>query len=299
MSTKYRFDGQVAIVTGSGAGLGRAYALLLAELGAKVIVNDVGPARDGGVRPADQVVNEIRAKGGVAVANYDSVTDGAKVVASAIEAFGRVDIIVNNAGILRDRAFHKMTRAEWDAVKSVHLDGTFAVTHAAWPYMRQQKYGRIVNITSVNGLYGQAGQANYSSVKAGMIGFTKALAKEGSRSNIKVNVVAPGAGSSMTATVLPENIVKNWKPEYVAPMIAFLCHESVPCTGAVFESGGGWTAQVKYTRAEGHFFDLEKEINIDAVANNWKKITDFTRATNPEEEDAASSPQMKQILSKL
>ncbi|KAG9409342.1 hypothetical protein AC1031_019592 [Aphanomyces cochlioides] len=170
------------------------------------IVNDVGPARDGGVRPADQVVNEIRAKGGVAVANYDSVTDGAKVVATAIEAFGRVDIIVNNAGILRDRAFHKMTRAEWDAVKSVHLDGTFAVTHAAWPYMRQQKYGRIVNITSVNGLYGQAGQANYSSVKAGMIGFTKALAKEGSRSNIKVNVVAPGAGSSMTATVLPENV---------------------------------------------------------------------------------------------
>ncbi|KAF0695667.1 Aste57867_13527 [Aphanomyces stellatus] len=297
MSTNFRFDGQVAIVTGSGAGLGRAYAHLLAAHGAKVVVNDVGGAKDGAVRPADQVVNEIRAKGGVAVANYDSVTDGAKVVATALDAFGRVDIVINNAGILRDRAFHKMTRAEWDAVKSVHLDGSFAVTHAAWPHMRNQKYGRIVNITSINGLYGQAGQANYASVKAAMVGFTKALAKEGARNNIKVNAVAPGAGSSMTATVLPEEVVKQWKPEYVAPTIAFLAHESVPCTGAVFESGGGWVAQVKLTRSEGHFFDLNKELTIDGVAAHWKAITDFGNATDPEIEE--TTPQLKQILAKL
>ncbi|RHZ33306.1 hypothetical protein DYB31_007947 [Aphanomyces astaci] len=173
----------------------------------------------------------------------------------------------------------------------------FAVTHAAWPYMRGQKYGRIVNITSVNGLYGQAGQANYAAAKAGMVGFTKALAKEGVRSNIKVNVVAPGAGSSMTATILPEEVVKQWKPEYVAPTIAFLCHESAPCTGAVFECGGGWTAQVQFTRSEGYFFDLEKPISIDAVADHWKDITDFANATNPELDEM--TPQLKQIMSKI
>ncbi|RHY57804.1 hypothetical protein DYB26_007778 [Aphanomyces astaci] len=198
MPSKFRFDNQVAIVTGAGAGL-------------------------------------------------------------AIQAFGRVDIVVNNAGILRDRAFHKMSRSEWDAVKSVHLDGTAA--------------------------------------KAGMVGFTKALAKEGVRSNIKVNAVAPGAGSSMTATILPEEVVKQWKPEYVAPTIAFLCHESAPCTGAVFECGGGWTAQVQFTRSEGYFFDLEKPISIDAVADHWKDITDFANATNPELDEM--TPQLKQIMSKI
>ncbi|ETW03673.1 hypothetical protein H310_05062 [Aphanomyces invadans] len=297
MATKYRFDERVAIVTGAGAGLGRAYAHLLAAHGAKVVVNDVGLAQGDKPRPADQVVQEIRAQGGVAVPNYDSVVEGAKVVATAIDSFGRVDIVVNNAGILRDRAFHKMTRGEWDAVKSVHLDGTFAVTHAAWPHMRAQKYGRIVNITSVNGLYGQAGQANYAAMKAGIIGFTKALAKEGGRSNIKVNAVAPGAGSSMTATVLPEEVVKQWKPEYVAPTIAYLCHESAPCTGSVFESGGGWVAQVQFTRAEGHFFNLDKPISIDAVADQWKDITDFSKATNPELDEV--TPQLKQIMSKI
>ncbi|ETV72324.1 hypothetical protein, variant [Aphanomyces astaci] len=295
--SKFRFDNQVAIVTGAGAGLGRAYAVLLAAHGAKVVVNDVGGTQGDKPRPADQVVLEIRAQGGVAVPNYDSVVDGTSVVATAIQAFGRVDIVVNNAGILRDRAFHKMSRSEWDAVKSVHLDGSFAVTHAAWPYMRGQKYGRIVNITSVNGLYGQAGQANYAAAKAGMVGFTKALAKEGVRSNIKVNAVAPGAGSSMTATILPEVVVKQWKPEYVAPTIAFLCHESAPCTGAVFECGGGWTAQVQFTRSEGYFFDLEKPISIDAVADHWKDITDFANATNPELDEM--TPQLKQIMSKI
>ncbi|CAI5737338.1 unnamed protein product [Peronospora destructor] len=283
-----RYDGQVAIITGSGTGIGRCYALLFAERGAKVVVNDVSK------ESAESVTNEIKAKGGVAVANYDSVTDGEKVVATAIKTFGRVDILVNNAGILRDVSFVKMTKAQWNQVLDVHLQGTFAVTHAAWPHMRKQKYGRVVLITSVNGLYGQFGQTNYSSAKAAMTGFGKSLAKEGASTNIKVNIVAPGAGSKMTETVLPADLVARWKPEYVAPMIAFLCHESVTCSGKTFESGGGFVAQVKYVRSPGVFLDLEKEITPEAVQAKFGQITDFTNATDPEDDDI--SPQLKQIL---
>jgi multifunctional beta-oxidation protein len=164
--------------------------------------------------------------------------------------------------------------------------------------MRAQKYGRIVNITSVNGLYGQAGQTNYAAAKMGIVGFSKALAKEGSRVNIKVNVVAPGAGSSMTATILPKDIVEKWRPEYVAPTVAFLCHDLAPVTGAIFECGGGWTAEVKYTRSQGHFFDLNHDISISDVAAHWPQITDFANSTNPEL-DGNDTPQLKQILSKL
>lgn len=286
-----RFDDRVAIITGSGAGLGRAYALLFASRGAKVVVNDF--SKDA----ADKVVAEIKAAGGVAVPNYNSVTDGDKVVATAIENFGRVDIVVNNAGILRDTSFVKMTQDKWNAVLNTHLQGTFAVTHAAWPHMRKQKYGRVILVTSVNGLYGQFGQTNYSSAKSAMVGFGKSLAKEGAKLNIKVNVVAPGAGSAMTATVMPEEMVAKWKPDYVAPTVAFLCHEDVPCTGCVFESGGGWTAQVKFTRSYGHFFDLNKTISPEDVKAKWSAITDFSEATDPELDE--TSPQLKQIMANL
>ncbi len=273
---------------------------------------------------ADAVVNEIKANGGVAVANTNSVVDGDKIVATAIENFGRIDIVVNNAGILRDTSFIKMTKKEWDAVLNVHLQGStfsllyrlvimshlcvvnshfcflsisiaFAVTHAAWPHMRKQKYGRVIFVTSVNGLYGQFGQTNYSAAKAAMVGFGKSLSKEGERSNIKVNVLAPGAGSSMTKTILPEEVVNKWKPEYVAPCVAFLCHEDCPVTGQVFESGGGWMAQVKYTRSEGHYFDLNKEMTIEDVQNNWKNVVDFGRKTE-DPENGELSPQLRQIL---
>ncbi|CAH0481053.1 unnamed protein product [Peronospora belbahrii] len=283
-----RYDGQVAIITGSGAGIGRCYALLFADRSAKVVVNDVN--KDS----ADSVVSEITAKGGIAVANYDSVTDGDKVVATAITKFGRVDILVNNAGILRDVSFIKMTKAQWNQVLNVHLQGTFAVTHAAWPYMRKQKYGRIILITSINGLYGQFGQTNYSSVKAAMTGFGKSLAKEGARTNIKVNIVAPGAGSKMTESIIPADLVARWKPEYVAPTVAFLCHESVPCSGKIFESGGGFVAQVKYMRSPGIFLDLETEITPEAVQAKFAQITDFTNAKDPDEDEI--SPQLKQVM---
>uniref|UniRef100_A0AAV1UAG9 Ketoreductase domain-containing protein n=1 Tax=Peronospora matthiolae TaxID=2874970 RepID=A0AAV1UAG9_9STRA len=283
-----RFGGQIALITGSGNGIGRCYALLFAERGAKVVVNDFSR------EAADSVVKEIKAKGGVAVADYNSVSDGGKVVATAIDHFGRIDILVNNAGILRDASFAKMTKAQWNQVLDVHLQGTFAVTHAAWPYMREQKYGRVVLITSINGLYGQFGQTNYSSVKAAMTGFGKSLAKEGARSNIKVNIVAPGAGSKMTASVIPEDLVAKWKPEYVAPTVVYLCHESVPCSGKIFESGGGFVAQVKYMRSRGVFLDLEKEITPEAVQSKFAQITDFADATDPDDDDI--TPQLKQIL---
>jgi hypothetical protein len=174
------------------------------------------------------------------------------------------------------------------------LVAAFAVTHAAWPHMRKQKYGRVILITSVNGLYGQFGQTNYSSVKAAMTGFGKSLAKEGARANIKVNIVAPGAGSKMTETVMPADLVAKWKPEYVAPTVAFLCHESVPCSGKIFESGGGFVAQVKYVRSPGVFLDLEKEITPEAVQAKFSQITDFTNATDPDDDEV--SPQLKQVL---
>lgn len=232
--------------------------------------------------------------GEAAIANYNSVTNGDKVVATAIESFGRVDILVNNAGILRDTTFANMTKDQWNQVLDVHLQGTFAVTSAAWPHMRKQKYGRVILITSVNGLYGHYGQTNYSSVKAAMTGFGKSLAIEGARLNIKVNIVAPGAGSKMTKTILPPDIVAKWKPEYVAPTVVYLCHESVPCSGKIFESGGGFVAQVKYVRSAGVYLDLEKETTPEAVQENFHKVTDFSQSTDPEDDEV--SPQLVQVL---
>jgi NAD(P)-dependent dehydrogenase (short-subunit alcohol dehydrogenase family) len=213
------FDGRVAVITGAGAGLGRLYALDLAKRGARVVVNDFSRAA------ADKTVSEIRAAGGEAVANYSDVVDGAAVVQSAIDAFGGVHIVVNNAGVLRDVSFARMSAEQWDAVINTHLRGTFAVCKAAWAPMREQNYGRIVNITSVNGLYGQVGQANYAAAKSAMVGFTKTLAQEGRSRGIIVNAVAPGAGTAMTATIMPADLVAAWKPDYVAPFVTCLCHE--------------------------------------------------------------------------
>jgi len=290
-----RFDGKVAIVTGAGAGLGKEYALLLAKRGAKVVVNDLGKTKDGKYA-ADLVVEEIKKAGGTAVANYDSVVDGEKVVKTALDAFGGLHILVNNAGILRDIGFHRMSKQDFDIVVQVHLYGTKNVTQAAWNHFRDQSYGRIVIITSVNGLYGQRGQANYSAAKAGLVGFGKALAKEGAQKNIKVNIVAPGAGSAMTKTILPENIVNLWKAEYVAPIVALLCHESVPGTGRVYEAGGGWFAEVRYLRSPGVFFDIDKPYTIEDLRDRWSEVTSFKDAVDPEKEE---SPQLKQILAKL
>ncbi|KAI8588220.1 peroxisomal hydratase-dehydrogenase-epimerase [Geranomyces variabilis] len=300
-----RFDGKVAIVTGAGAGLGRAHALLFGKLGASVVVNDLGTGVKGegaGAAPADKVVEEIKAAGGKAVANYDSVEDGDKVVQTAIDAFGRVDIIVNNAGILRDKSFTRMTDLDWDLIQRVHLRGTYKVAKAAWPYMLKQKYGRIINTTSAVGLYGNFGQANYSAAKAGIVAFSNTLALEGARANIIVNTIAPNAGTAMTATVMPPEMVEALKPDYVSPLVAYLGHESTAETGSVFEVGSGWIAKVRWQRTGGVGFPVNKTLLPEHIAARWSEITNFddgraTYPTNTQESFAAVQANFENVAS--
>ena len=242
-----RFDGRVAIVTGAGAGLGRAYALELGKRGAKVVVNDLGGAKDGvgeGERKvADGVVEEIRAMGGEAVASYESVSSeegGRRIVEKAVEAFGRVDIVVNNAGILRDRTLVKMEPAEWDAVMDVHLKGAYHVTRPAFLKMRETGYGRIVFTSSAAGLYGNFGQTNYSAAKMGLVGFMNTLKLEGERHGIKVNTVVPLAGTRLTEGVLPPEMHERLRPEFVAPLVLYLCSEQCEENGSMFNAGMGY-----------------------------------------------------------
>ena len=268
-----RFDGKVAIITGAGNGLGRAYALLLASRGAKVVVNDLGgsvtgDAKGTAVHAADAVVDEIKKAGGIAVANKDSVEFGDKIVKTAVDAFGTVDIVINNAGILRDVSFQKMSDLDWDLIMKVHLKGAFSVTRAAWNIMRDKQYGRILNTGSSAGIYGSFGQVNYSTAKLGLWGFTQSLAKEGEKRNIKVNCIAPLAGTRMTETVMPKEVCDTLKPEYVAPFVAFLCHESVPDSGALYELGAGYIARQRWNRSEGVQFDPEK-LTVENIAAKW------------------------------
>src|SRR6266566_5068121 len=219
-----RFDGRVAIVTGAGHGLGRAHALDLGARGAKVVVNDLGGAVDGtggSSGPATDVAEQIGKNGGTAVVSADNVAtpDGAEaIVQTAISEFGRVDAVINNAGILRDKSFMKMTPDEFDAVLAVHLRGSFLVTHAAWPHLRAQEYGRVVMTSSPAGLFGSFGQANYASAKMGLVGLTKTLAVEGAKYGIKVNAIAPVAHTRMTAGILPDELAGEFGPELVTPL---------------------------------------------------------------------------------
>lgn len=232
---------------------------------------------------ADKVVAEIKASGGKAVANYDSVEEGEKLVETAINAFGKLDILVNNAGILRDKSFSKMSDADWDLVYRVHLRGSFKVAKAAWPIFLKQKYGRIINTSSAVGLYGNFGQANYSAAKAGLIALSNTLALEGARSNIIVNTIAPNAGTAMTATVMPPEMVEALKPAYVAPLVAFLCHEKNLSTGGIYEVGSGWVSKVRWQRTGGFGFPVNKELLPEHIVDIWSQITNFGdgRATYP------------------
>ncbi len=242
-----RFDDRVAVVTGAGGGLGRIYALELAKRGAKVVVNDLGGTPDGAGetsgRPADEVVAEIEALGGEAVASYDSVSteDGGKaIVQRAVEAFGRIDILINNAGILRDKSLVKMQPADWEAVHNVHLDGVYFVTRPAFQLMKAQGYGRIVMTTSAAGLYGNFGQTNYSAAKMGQVGFASTLKLEGRKYDVKVNTVAPIALTRLTEDILPPNLAELLQPEYVAPLVLFLCSEDCPESGGIYNAGAGY-----------------------------------------------------------
>lgn len=279
-----RFDGRVAVVTGAGGGLGRSYALLLSSLGAKVVVNDLGGSLTGGQqgssRPADLVVDEIRKNGGVAVPNYDSVEHGDRIIATAIQNFGRIDVLINNAGILRDRSLTNMSAEDWDLIMTVHLKGSFLCTKAAWPHMQKQRYGRIVNTASAAGLYGNFGQANYSSAKLGLVGFTKSTAAEGASKNIHANVIAPLAGTRMTETIMPKELVDALRPDYIAPVVAWLVHEDCPDNGEVMECGAGWISKLRWQRTRGKIFS--KGFTVDDVCQGWDAVSDFSNgATYP------------------
>ncbi|MFA9431328.1 SDR family oxidoreductase [Egicoccus sp. AB-alg2] len=270
------FDGRVAIVTGAGGGLGRSHALLLASRGAKVVVNDLGGNRageGGGSEMADDVVSEIRDAGGEAVANYDGVhtwEGGQAIVQTAIDAFGRVDVVVNNAGILRDVSFAKLEESQLDLVLKVHLYGGFHVARAAWPHLREQGYGRIVNTTSGSGLYGNFGQSNYSAAKLGLVGLTRTLAIEGAKYGITSNVIAPVAASRMTEDIMPPQLLERLEPDYVSPLVAYLASEACTDTGRIYSVGGGYMARVAILEGEGATFDGVP--TPEDVADSWDRI---------------------------
>ncbi len=273
---------RVIVVTGAGGGLGRDYALTLAREGASVVVNDLGGARDGtgaGSAMADHVVAEIKDAGGRAVANYDSVAEpeGAEnIIKTALDEFGKVDGVVSNAGILRDGTFHKMSFENWDAVLKVHLYGGYNVIRAAWPHFREQSFGRVVVATSTSGLFGNFGQANYGAAKLGLVGLINTLAQEGAKYNIKTNALAPIAATRMTEDILPPEVLQNLTPEYVAPVVAYLCTEEVPDTGSIFIVGGGKVQRTALFQNEGVTFKTPP--SVDDVAEHWAEIDDLSGA---------------------
>jgi NAD(P)-dependent dehydrogenase (short-subunit alcohol dehydrogenase family) len=270
------FDGKVAIITGAGGGLGRSHALELARRGALVVVNDLGGSVDGtgsGTSAAQAVVDEIAAAGGEAVANYDSVATpegGAAIVQSALDAWGRVDIVINNAGILRDSSFKNMDASKVNPVLDVHLKGAFNVTQPAWEHMRSQGYGRIVCTASGAGVFGNFGQTNYGAAKMGLVGLTRVLAVEGAKYNIKANAIAPVAKTRMTEDILGPAADK-LLPELITPVVAWLAHADCPVSGELYSCGGGRVARVFLGVTPGI---ADPDLTVETVRDRWDEIRD-------------------------
>lgn len=277
-----RFDGRVAIVTGAGAGLGRAHALGLAKLGARVVVNDMGAARDGSggsSSPSQAVVDEIVKAGGEAIVDGADVSDFAQVkemVARASMKWGSVDLMVANAGILRDKSFAKMEPDDFAKVIAVHLTGTFNCCRAVWEGMRERNYGRIVVTTSSSGLFGNFGQANYAAAKAGIVGMMNVLAEEGRKTNIRVNTISPTAATRMTEGLIPPDVLALMKPEAITPAVLYLLSEDAP-TRTIMGAGAGSFAVIKIVESEGMNLP-QSEWTPDAIAANFKQIGDMSTA---------------------
>ena len=285
------YDGKVAIITGAGGGLGRQHALMMAKRGALIVVNDLGGSIDGvgsNDSAAQIVVDEIKAIGGEAVADHNTVATpegGQAIVQTAIDTYGRVDIVINNAGILRDKAFHNMTPDLLNPVLDVHLKGAFYVTQPAFVHMREQGYGRIISTSSAAGVFGNFGQTNYGAAKMGLVGFTRVLGVEGARFNIKANAIAPLAMSRMTEDLLGA-LKDKLAPELVSPLVAFLAHEECPVSGQLFSVGGGRVAHVFLGETNGYY---SPTLTPEDVQNNWETITardNFSVPNNLGEETA-------------
>ncbi len=281
--SQIRFDGRVAIVTGAGGGLGRSHAIMLASRGAKVVVNDRGGNADGtgaGQTMAEKVVEEIKKAGGEAIPNYDSVDSwegGEAIVKSAVSAFGKLDIVINNAGILRDKSIAKMTDDDYRRVIEVHLNGSFFVTRAAMPHMRDNNYGRLLFTTSAAGLWGNFGQTNYSAAKMGIVGLMNTVKLEGAKYNILANTVAPIAASRLMGTVMSEQMMKNLDPEYVSVMACYLCSEENKFTGGIFSAGGGHFARAAMVENAGVNI-TDAMPTMEMVAEKFGAICDLTGA---------------------
>ena len=293
------FDGKVAIITGAGGGLGRQHALLLASRGALVVINDLGGALDGSGSDkgaAQKVVDEIVALGGVAVADTNSVSTpegGAAIVKSAVDAYGRVDIVINNAGILRDKSFHNLTPDLMNPVFDVHLKGAFHVTQPAFVLMREQGYGRIISTSSAAGVFGNFGQANYGAAKMGLVGFMRVLAVEGAKYNIKANAIAPLALTRMTESLFSGAMAEKLQPEFISPIVAFLAHEDCPVSGEVYSVGGGRVARVFIGETPGYF---NANLTMEDVRNNFEQIRNedgYIVPANISEETAMFMPYLK------
>lgn len=281
MSEPITFDGRVAIVTGAGGGLGRAHALELARRGARVVVNDLGGAVDGtgaSSSAADQVVAEINGAGGEAVASYDSVSTeegGAVIVQTAVETFGSVDIVINNAGILRDKSFAKMAMSEVEAVLDVHLKGAFYVSSPAFKVMRENSYGRFVFTSSASGLFGNFGQANYGAAKAGVVGLSNVIAIEGEKYDIKSNAIAPIAKTRMTDDLLGP-LADMVQPEHVTPIVVYLCSEANEFTHEIFTAGGGRYGRVFIGTNRGWYAGSGEVPSVEDLVDHLEEIRDIS-----------------------
>jgi NAD(P)-dependent dehydrogenase (short-subunit alcohol dehydrogenase family) len=277
------FKDKVAIVTGSGNGIGKGYALELAKRGAKVVVNDLGGTVDGSggsLSAADTVVQEIEAAGGIAMANGANVAkqeDVKAMVASTMEKWGRVDILINNAGILRDKSFGKMEWADFEAVINVHLLGSALCAHSVFPIMKEQEFGRIVMTSSSSGLFGNFGQTNYAAAKMGVVGLMNTLKLEGAKYNVHTNSIAPTATTRMTEHLFPAEFAEKLDPKYIIPAMIFLASEKAP-NGEILEAGGGVVANTYVMETMGKYFGTDENFTAEAVANHWAEIADTTDA---------------------